>query len=190
MSHVTIEPANKSQSMLRVLGLCTPLPTATRYITAYQNHTHTSTTSPPPSRHPGAPRAFHATTAEIGLHTHVTQPAVVRHVELVAVVCRAASMCGATAEPDHRTAVHRVVTHTEEQMAQQHTVDTIVPHTRTVRECLERADPHVARDQHVLFMVEVQLAERQVRTRRRQVHFESARTRPTTRRPDTTQPRR
>ena len=99
-------------------------------------------------------------------------------------------MCRATAEADHRTAVHRVVTHTKEQMAQQRTVDTIVPHTRTVQECLERADPHVARDQHVLFMVEVQLAERQVRTRRPQVDFEPVWARPTTRRPDTTQPRR
>ena len=54
---------------------------------------------------------------------HVTQPTVVWHVLLVAGYCTAA-------EAQHARPMHRIVTHTEQEMAEQVAIHTVVPTNR------------------------------------------------------------
>ena len=66
----------------------------------------------------------------------ITQVMVVRHVELVAM-----RHARAAAEAQHRRSMDRVGTHAKEEVAQQATVDAVVPHDRARRQCSERAHP-------------------------------------------------
>ena len=99
----------------------------------------------------------------------------VRHVELVAVVLGAArSAHGARAtEAQHCCPVRRVVVHREEQVAQQRAVDA----TWRARAGAVRLHPHVSRHNHVLLVIQVQLAERRVRSRACHVDAEVVRAR-------------
>jgi hypothetical protein len=142
-------------------------------------------------------KTHHTRTASCG-RCHAAQPLVVRHIELMTcgtdgdrrygqrqyasamgmrertIAFVTAKPSGSATEAEHRTAVDGVVGHAKEEVAQQRAIDAIVPGRGRRR---QSSAPHIARDLHILLVVQVQEGQRVGRHGRREIDRKATRAR-------------
>jgi len=84
------------------------------------------------------------------VQAHVSNIAVVWHVELVAVPATVAERCGTAPKPKHRRPMKRIVARTEEKVAEEACVDSVIGSRQGVL-------PHVERHLQILLVIKVQV---------------------------------